>query len=44
MKSVIVNGVTLHYEVVGEGRPVVLVHGNGEDHHHQNPAGKSLST
>ena len=33
MKSVIVNGVTLHYEVVGEGRPVVLVHGNGEDHH-----------
>ena len=33
MKSVKVNGVTLHYEVAGEGRPVVLVHGNGEDHH-----------
>ena len=33
MKSVDVNGVTLHYEVAGEGRPVVLVHGNGEDHH-----------
>ena len=33
MKSVAVNGVTLHYEAVGEGRPVVLVHGNGEDHH-----------
>ena len=33
MKSVNVNGVTLHYEVAGEGRPVVLVHGNGEDHH-----------
>ena len=33
MKSVSVNGITLHYEVVGEGRPVVLVHGNGEDHH-----------
>ena len=33
MKSVFVNGVNLHYEVMGEGRPVVLVHGNGEDHH-----------
>lgn len=33
MKSVDVNGVTLHYETAGEGRPVVLVHGNGEDHH-----------
>ena len=30
---VTVNGVTLHYEVAGEGKPVVLVHGNGEDHH-----------
>lgn len=28
-----VNGVTLHYAVAGEGKPVVLVHGNGEDHH-----------
>jgi len=33
MKSVNVNGVTLHYEAAGEGQPVVLVHGNGEDHH-----------
>ena len=33
MKSVFVNGVILHYETAGEGRPVVLVHGNGEDHH-----------
>lgn len=33
MQSVFVNGVTLHYETAGEGRPVVLVHGNGEDHH-----------
>ena len=33
MKSVKVNGVILHYEAAGEGRPVVLVHGNGEDHH-----------
>lgn len=27
-----VNGVTLHYADVGHGRPVVLVHGNGESH------------
>ena len=27
-----VNGVRLHYAALGEGRPVVLVHGNGEDH------------
>ncbi len=33
MKSVFVNGVTMHYEEMGAGRPVVLVHGNGEDHH-----------
>ena len=25
-----VNGVSLHYAVMGEGRPVVLVHGNGD--------------
>lgn len=28
-----VNGVQLHYAAAGEGRPVVLAHGNGEDHH-----------
>lgn len=27
-----VNGVSLHYAAVGEGRPIVLVHGNGETH------------
>lgn len=27
-----VNGVSLHYAVMGEGRPVILVHGNGESH------------
>ena len=27
-----VNGVTLHYAAVGEGRPIVIVHGNGESH------------
>ena len=27
-----VNGVSLYYEVAGEGKPVVLVHGNGGSH------------
>ena len=31
-KKVDVNGVTLHYAECGAGRPVVLVHGNAEDH------------
>lgn len=30
--AVRVNGVCLHYASVGTGRPVVLVHGNGESH------------
>ena len=29
---VMANGIVLRYAVVGEGAPVVLVHGNGEDH------------
>ena len=32
MKSVFVNGFFLHYLEAGRGEPVVLVHGNGEDH------------
>ncbi len=32
MELVHINGLTLHYEVAGEGKPVVLLHGNGEDH------------
>ena len=32
MEEIQVNGVLLHYIRVGRGRPVVLVHGNGEDH------------
>ena len=27
-----VNGIRLYYEVTGSGRPLVMVHGNGEDH------------
>ena len=27
-----VNGIDLYYEKTGEGRPLILVHGNGEDH------------
>lgn len=27
-----VNGVTLFYEMMGNGAPLILVHGNGEDH------------
>jgi pimeloyl-ACP methyl ester carboxylesterase len=32
-QRITVNGVELHYAVSGEGRPVLLVHGNGENHH-----------
>lgn len=27
-----VNGVDIYYEVTGSGRPLIMVHGNGEDH------------
>ena len=27
-----VNGINLYYEVRGDGRPLILLHGNGEDH------------
>lgn len=32
MMTIDVNGVTLYYEVMGTGAPLILVHGNGEDH------------
>ena len=37
-----VNGVELYYEKVGAGRPLLLVHGNGEDHSIFNEAVKAL--
>ncbi|MBR0040870.1 MAG: alpha/beta fold hydrolase [Oscillospiraceae bacterium] len=38
-----VNGVSLFYEKRGEGRPIVMVHGNGEDHTIFDKAAVSLS-
>ncbi|MDO5457218.1 MAG: alpha/beta hydrolase [Atopococcus tabaci] len=32
MKKVLTNGVTLHYEKMGEGPVLLLLHGNGESH------------
>ena len=37
-----VNGVELYYEKVGAGRPLLLVHGNGEDHSIFNEAVREL--
>ena len=37
-----VNGVELYYEKSGEGRPLLLVHGNGEDHTIFNEAVREL--
>ena len=28
-----VNGIQLNYEKIGMGKPLILLHGNGEDHH-----------
>ena len=30
--KVSVNGVEIYYEQTGSGRPLIMVHGNGEDH------------
>ena len=32
LQTVCVNGVRLHYASAGDGPPILLVHGNGEDH------------
>lgn len=31
--KITVNGIELFYEAAGQGRALILVHGNGEDHH-----------
>lgn len=43
LPSVFVNGVRLHYAVAGEGRPILLCHGNGEDHHLFDPLSRRLA-
>ena len=30
--KIAVNGVELNYEVIGSGEPLIMVHGNSEDH------------
>lgn len=37
-----VNGIQLFYEVTGSGRPLIMVHGNGEDHTIFNEAAELL--
>lgn len=32
LKQIRLNGLTFFYRVIGQGRPMLLVHGNGEDH------------
>lgn len=38
-----VNGVRLFYEAAGAGEPLLLLHGNGEDHHIWDPLAARLS-
>ena len=38
-----VNGINLYYEIRGHGRPLILLHGNGEDHSIFNEAADVLS-
>ena len=42
MKSHI-NDIELHYEVCGQGQPIILLHGNGEDHRIFDVLAKQLS-
>ncbi len=40
--DITVNGIKLHYEVYGEGHPLIMVHGNGESHKIFEPAIQTL--
>ena len=40
--KIAVNGVELHYEVIGSGEPLIMVHGNSEDHTIFNEAAQVL--
>ncbi len=40
--KITVNGVELYYEVYGEGRPLLMIHGNSEDHTIFNEAAEVL--
>lgn len=40
--QITVNGVQLHYEVIGSGDPLIMVHGNSEDHTIFNEAAEIL--
>ena len=38
-----VNGIKIHYECIGEGRPIILLNGNGKDTSYMKILGKVLS-
>ncbi|KAF2075030.1 hypothetical protein CYY_003682 [Polysphondylium violaceum] len=38
-----INNIDIHYKRSGEGRPLILLHGNGEDHHIFDALGDKLS-
>lgn len=38
-----VNGIQLFYETMGSGSPLILLHGNGEDHHIFDPLARKLA-
>ena len=41
--KITVNDVSLYYEIIGAGQPLIMLHGNGEDHTLFNKAAAILS-